>query len=63
MMAAVDKHRKYVEQSGIYYRKKIEGGEKYNQAMDLTSIALILVTLSKKQYLLYSFYTVIPAAT
>ncbi|MCF6218775.1 MAG: IS110 family transposase [Gammaproteobacteria bacterium] len=33
MMNAVDKHRKWVEQSGDYYQKKRDEGKKHNQAL------------------------------
>lgn len=33
MMNAVDKHRKWVEQSGCYYQKKRDEGKKHNQAL------------------------------
>lgn len=33
MMNAVDKHRKWIEQSGIYYQKKRNEGKKHNQAL------------------------------
>ncbi len=33
MMNAVDKHRKWVEQSGRYYQKKRDEGKKHNQAL------------------------------
>lgn len=33
MINAVDKHRKWVEQSGIYYQKKRDEGKKHNQAL------------------------------
>ena len=33
MMIAVDKNRKYVEESQIYYQKKRKEGKKHNQAI------------------------------
>jgi len=33
MMNAIDKHRKWVEQSGRYYQKKRDEGKKHNQAL------------------------------